>query len=131
MKESNSHLGINLFIYTLVSLPVLAIGIVVGIRWKINDTLIFIEGAPTVCKVTELGMNPPATRLGYYAEFEFINDNYVKRARQTISQARYHSINVGDCYLGFHRPNGLNQIHVLFDIPVIDTSETTLTILYK
>lgn len=69
--------------------------------------------------------------LGYYAEFEFINDNYVKRARQTISQARYYSINVGDCYLGFHRQNRLNQIHVLFDIPVIDTSETTLTILYK
>lgn len=23
--------------------------------------------------------------LGYYAEFEFINDNYVKRARQTKS----------------------------------------------
>ena len=60
-----------------------------------------------------------------------IKDNYDKRARLTISQARYQSINVGDCYLGFHRQNRLNQIHVLFDIPVIDTSETTLTILYK
>lgn len=130
MKESNSHLGINLFIYTLVSLPVLAIGIVVGIRWKINDALIFIEGAPTVCKVTELGINPPATRLGYYAKFEFTVDDVTRQERQTISKEEYYSLNEGDCFLGFYRSSKSSQIYVLFDIPVIGTSGTTLTILY-
>ena len=83
MKESNSRLGIKLFIYSLASLPVFAIGIVVGIRWEINDALLFKEGAPTVCKVTELGMNPPATRLGYYAELEGTVDGITRRLRQT------------------------------------------------
>ena len=131
MKVNNSRKFISPFIYILVALPLFAIGVVIGISWGIKDTLTFTEGVPIICKVTELGINPPATHLGPYAEFEFINDNCVIRERQTISRERLHHINVGGCYLGFHRPNDIKHVHVLFDIPITDTSGTTLTIALK
>lgn len=127
MRFNYSHI----FIYTLLALPILAIGVVVGFNWKVNNSLIFTEGIPIECKVTELGVNPYETHLGYYAKFEFTVDDIIRQERQTISKEEYYSLNEGDCFLGFYRSSKSSQIYVLFDIPVIDRSGTTLTILYK
>ena len=120
----------RILIYTLLALPIFAIGVVAGFNWKINNSLIFTEGIPIECKVTELGVNPHETHLGYYAKFEFTVDDVTRQERQTISKEEYYSLNEGDCFLGFYRSSKSSQIYVLFDIPVIGTSGTTLTILY-
>lgn len=121
----------RIFLYTLFALPIFAIGVVFGFNWNVNSSLIFTEGIPIECKLTELGINSYETHLGYYAKFEFTIDDVIRQERQTISKEAYDSLNEGDYFLGFYQSNEPSQIYVLFDIPVINTSGTTLTIALK
>lgn len=99
-----------------LSVPIFILGMVVGLMWKQKDNRVFVEGLPTVCKITNVGKcSAPDSR--YYADVVYIQGNRMQQARHYIPIDNLRNLK-GITYFCFWLPGKSENSNPLFDIPV-------------
>ena len=117
----------NIVLYICLCIPVFAIGMIIGIRTQISDAIVYEDGSPIVCTITD-HKSPNFTNpsnSSFRIEYSYEIDGTTKWENQDISKELFHQLCIGDKVLGFIYKD---EVKVLFDIPVIQSDEQGITI---